>query len=85
MHLTAGEMEQKVVQWLTFGCHELGARVAARVALRTEARYLEPPDATDAAAAAAAAAAADSLQRVRLRWDLDASVSGPANSDCSFS
>ena len=67
MHLTA-DMEQKVMQWLTFGCHQLGARSAGRVQLHTEAKQLEGMKEQQDKAI-------DMLQKIRVQWDLDTSVS----------
>ena len=67
MHL-AMDMEQKVIQWLTFGCHQLGARTAGRVHLQTEVKQLEGVPENQGKTM-------DTLQRIRVQWELNSSVS----------
>ena len=62
------DMEQRVIQWLTFGCHQMGVRTAGRVHLQTEVRQLEGMKEQQEKTI-------DMLQKVRMQWDLDKSVS----------
>ena len=67
MHL-AMDMEQKVIQWLTFGCHQLGARTAGRIHLQTEVKQLEEMHEKQEKTI-------DALQKIRVQWELNSSVS----------
>ena len=67
MHL-AMDMEQKVIQWLTFGCHQLGARTAGRLHLQTEVKQLERMQEDQKKTI-------DTLQKIRVQWELNSSVS----------
>ena len=67
MHL-AMDMEQKVIRWLTFGCHQLGARTAGRVHLQTEVKQLEGMKEEQEKTI-------DMLQKIRVQWELNSSVS----------
>ena len=67
MHLEI-DMEQKVIQWLTFGCHQFGARTAGRVHLQTEVKQLEEMKEGQEKTI-------DMLQKIRVQWELNSSVS----------
>lgn len=62
------DMEQRVMQWLTFGCHQFGARVAGKVQLHTELKQLEQIQEDKDKMI-------ELLQKARANWDLNSSVS----------
>ena len=64
------DMEQRVMQWLTFGCHQFGARTAARVQLQTEVQRLEQLQEEDHQSRIVVL-----MERAKSEWELDTSVS----------
>ncbi len=66
------DMEQRVLQWLTFGCHQFGARTAARVQLQTEVQRLEDLQAQEEDHQSRIVVL---MERARSEWELDTSVS----------
>ena len=58
------------MQWLTFGCHQFGARTAARVQLQTEVQRLEQLQEEDHQSRIVVL-----MERAKSEWELDTSVS----------